>query len=120
MEFNDFKELLLKKAKQEGFSECEVYYTKGESISISVYEEEIDKYNISKSFGLSFRGIYNNKMGYSFTEIIDKEAIDMLIKNAKESAVTIENEDEQFIYEGDKEYKSVKNYSNKLIFEVAL
>ena len=44
MEFNKFKELLLQKAKQEGFSESEVYYTKGESISISVYEEEIDKY----------------------------------------------------------------------------
>ena len=114
MEFNDFKELLLKKAKQEGFLECEVYYTKGESISISVYEEEIDKYNISKSFGLSFRGIYNNKMGYSFTEIIDKEAIDMLIKNAKDSSNSIECEDEQFIYKGDKEYKSVKTYSNKL------
>ena len=43
MEFNKFKEVLLQKAKQEGFSESEVYYTKGESISISVYEEEIDK-----------------------------------------------------------------------------
>ena len=114
MEFNKFKEVLLQKAKQEGFSESEVYYTKGESISISVYEEEIDKYNISKSFGLSFRGIYKDKMGYSFTEIIDEEAIDMLIKNAKESAVAIESEDEQFIYEGDKEYKSVKTYSDKL------
>ncbi|MBQ3420875.1 MAG: TldD/PmbA family protein [Romboutsia sp.] len=114
MEFNKFKEVLLQKAKQEGFSESEVYYTKGESINISVYEEEIDKYNISKSFGLSFRGIYKDRMGYSFTEIIDEEAIDMLIKNAKESAVAIENEDEQFIYEGDKEYKSVKTYSDKL------
>lgn len=44
MEFNKFKEVLFKKAKQEGFAECEVYYTNGESISISVYEEEIDKY----------------------------------------------------------------------------
>ena len=47
-------------------------------------------------------------------EVRGEEAIDMLIKNAKESAVTIENEDEQFIYEGDKEYKSVKTYSDKL------
>lgn len=114
MEFIKFKELLFKKAEQEGFAECEVYYTNGESISISVYEEEIDKYNLEKSFGLSFRGIYNNKMGYSFTEIIDDKAIDMLIKNAKESASVIENEDQQFIYEGDKEYKSVKTYHEEL------
>lgn len=114
MEFNKFKELLFEKAEQEGFDECEIYYTNGESISISVYEEEIDKYNLEKSFGLSFRGIYNNKMGYAFTEIIDDEAIDMLIKNAKESASAIENEDEQFIYEGDKEYQSVKTYHKEL------
>lgn len=114
MEFNKFKELLLKKAKEEGFSESEVYYTKGESISISVYEQEIDKYNISKSFGISFRGIYNNKIGYSFTEILDDKAINMLIKNAKDSANSIESEDKQFIYEGDREYKSVKTYNNEL------
>ena len=35
MEFKEFKEKLFKKAKEEGFIECEVYYIDRESLSIS-------------------------------------------------------------------------------------
>lgn len=114
MELDIFKAKLFDIAKDEGFKEYEIYYNKGESINISVYDGSIDKYNIEKSFGLSFRGKLNNKMGYSFTEIIDEDAIYMLIKNAKDSAKIIENDDEQFIYEGDSEYQSIKTYHEKL------
>lgn len=114
MEFLQFKSLLFEKAKVAGFNECEVYFSNGESISISVYEGEVEKYNIAKSFGLSFRGKINNKMGYSYTEILDEAAIDMLINSAKNSAALIENEDETFIYGGDKIYSEVKTYSEKL------
>ena len=37
MEFLEFKNLLFEKALQVGFSECEIYFSDGESISISVY-----------------------------------------------------------------------------------
>ena len=114
MEFLQFKNLLFEKAKVAGFNECEIYFSDGESISISVYEGEVEKYNLAKSFGLSFRGKINNKMGYSYTEILDESAIDMLINSAKNSATLIENEDETFIYAGDKIYSKVKTYSEKL------
>lgn len=114
MEFNQFKELLFKKAKSEGFEECEVYFVNRENLSISVYEQEVEKYNLNKTFGLSFRGKINDKMGYSYTEIIDEDAIDMMIKNAKDSAMVIENEDMQFIYAGDKEYAEINSYSKDL------
>ena len=114
MKFLEFKNLLFEKAKKDGFEECEIYFSDGESISISVYENEVEKYNLSKSFGLSFRGKINNKMGYSYTEILDEDAIDMLINSAKNSAALIENEDEQFIYGGDKIYSEVKTYSKEL------
>ena len=114
MEFLQFKNLLFKKAKIAGFDECEIYFSDGESISISVYEGEVEKYNLAKSFGLSFRGKINNKMGYSYTEILDEVAIDMLINSAKNSATLIENDDETFIYVGDKTYSEVKTYSKEL------
>lgn len=114
MEFLQFKNLLFEKAKIAGFNECEIYYSDGESISISVYEGEVEKYNLAKSFGLSFRGKINNKMGYSYTEILDEAAIDMLINSAKNSANLIENDDETFIYVGDKTYSEVKTYSKEL------
>ncbi|CEK33403.1 MAG: TldD/PmbA family protein [Paeniclostridium sp.] len=114
MDFKEFKNILFEKALNEGFENCEVYYTDGENISITVYEGEVEKYNIDKSFGLSFRGMLNGKMGYSYTEILDDKAIDMLIKSAKEAASCIESNDIQFIYEGDENYSEVKTYSEKL------
>ncbi|WP_419749215.1 TldD/PmbA family protein [Terrisporobacter petrolearius] len=114
MEFLQFKNLLFEKAKIAGFDECEIYFSDGESICISVYEREVEKYNLAKSFGLSFRGKINNKMGYSYTEILDEVAIDMLINSAKNSATLIENDDETFIYVGDKTYSEVKTYSKEL------
>lgn len=114
MNFLEFKNLLFKKAEMAGFNECEIYFSDGESISISVYEGEVEKYNLAKSFGLSFRGKINGKMGYSYTEILDEAAIDMLINSAKNSANLIENDDETFIYGGDKIYSEVKTYSKEL------
>ncbi|MCQ4699327.1 TldD/PmbA family protein, partial [Paeniclostridium sordellii] len=91
MDFKEFKNILIEKALNEGFENCEVYYTDGENISITVNEGEVEKYNIDKSFGLSFRGMLNGKMGFSYTEILDDKAIDMLIKSAKEAAGCIES-----------------------------
>lgn len=53
-------------------------------------------------------------MGYSFTEILDEEAIEMLVKNAKDGAGSIESEDIQFIYKGDEKYEEVVSYSKEL------
>lgn len=114
MDFKEFKNILFEKALNKGFEDCEIYYTDGEDISITVYEGEVEKYNLDKSFGLSFRGMLNGKMGYSYTEILDDKAIDILIKNAKEASKCIESTDEQFIYEGDKYYSKVQTYSEKL------
>ncbi|SCK01471.1 peptidase PmbA [uncultured Clostridium sp.] len=110
MELNKFVNELFDKAKEVGFDECEVYYVDKESLSIGVYKGEVEKYNLNNSYGLSFRGKINDKIGYSYTEILDKDAIDMLVRSAKESALSIESEDIQFIYEGDKEYKDINTY----------
>ena len=44
MELNLFVKELFSKAQEEGFSEYEVYYVDRESLSISVYKEEVEKY----------------------------------------------------------------------------
>lgn len=114
MELNIFINKLFQEAKNNGFNEYEVYYVDRESLSINVYNEEVEKYNLTTSYGLSFRGKINGKIGYSYTEILDNDAINMIVKNAKESALVIENEDVQFIYEGDKEYVEVNTYYKAL------
>lgn len=114
MELNLFVKELFSKAQEEGFSEYEVYYVDRESLSISVYKEEVEKYNLNNSAGLSFRGKFGDRIGYSYTEILDEDAIEMLVKKAKENVLAIENNDIQFIYEGDKEYKEISTYHEDL------
>ena len=109
MNLNEFKEKLFDKAKESGFEDSEIYVTNSESLSISIYKQEVEGYNLDKSFGLSFRGIINGKIGYSHTRILDENSIDMLVNTAKNAALLIENEDTQFIYEGDKNYENVVN-----------
>ena len=114
MELNLFVKELFSKAQEEGFSEYEVYYVDRDSLSISVYKEEVEKYNLNNSAGLSFRGKFGDRIGYSYTEILDEDAIEMLVKKAKENVLAIENNDIQFIYEGDKEYKEISTYHEEL------
>lgn len=114
MEFKLFKEKLFKEAKKSGFEDCEIYYSDAESLNINIYEGEVEKYKLNTAFGLSFRGMFNGKMGYSYTEILDEEAINTVINNAKSAAIAIENNDKQFIYEGDKEYKKLDCYRKEI------
>ena len=114
MELKIFVNQLFKEAKDVGFAECEVYYVDRESLSINVCKEEVEKYNLNTSYGLSFRGKMGDRIGYSYTEILDEEAIHMLVNKAKENVLAIESEDVQFIYGGDKEYKEISTYSEAL------
>lgn len=114
MEFELFKDKLFKEAENAGFEEYEIYYSDSESLSINVYEGEVEKYKLNGSFGLSFRGKLNGKMGYSYTEILDDNSVKSLINTAKESALLIENDDKQFIYKGDTNYAKVDCYYKEL------
>lgn len=114
MELEVFVKELFALAKSEGFEEYEVYYVDKESLSINIYKEEVEKYNLTNSYGLSFRAKINGKMGYSYTEILDKDAIKMLVLKVKESALSIENDDIQFIYDGDENYAEIQSYYKEL------
>lgn len=114
MTLNEFKEAVFKKAELEGFSEYEIYFSKEKSLDIQVFEEEIDKYTVSGSQGLSFRGLYNGQMGYAYTEILDEASADFVVKSAKENALIIEKEDREVIYEGDKDYSDFNGFDESL------
>ncbi|NMB95848.1 MAG: TldD/PmbA family protein [Clostridiaceae bacterium] len=117
MNFNEFKEKLFATARRAGFEEFELYYSSGESFRVNIYEKEIDNYSVNSTNGLGFRGLYNGSMGYAYTEILDDEAIDLLINNAKENASIIDNSDNQDIekiYEGSEKYPEMNNYNQEL------
>lgn len=109
MELKLFKDLVFEEAKKIGFSEYEIFYMKSSNFSLASYKKEIDKYNVTNSMGISFRGLFNGKMGYAFTEILDEDSAKMVVSRAKENAELIDKEDKEFIYNGkDAKYADLK------------
>lgn len=105
---------IFSQGKDKGLQDMEVYYSAGSSLSLKVFQKELDGYSLSESEGLSLRGVYNGKMGYSYTEKADETSVEQLVKDVVENATIIDSDDEEFIYEGSKEYKEVNSFNPKL------
>lgn len=114
MNIKEFAEKLFAKAKEAGFTEYEIYYVDGDSFKVTIYQSEIDQYSLNTHKGLSFRGLYNGKMGYSYTEVLDDYALNMLIRKARENALAIEDDDVDIIYGGSHEYAELKGFNEEL------
>jgi len=104
MERNQFIDLLFDRAKKAGFEACEVFISQGNSFQTAVNAGEITRYNVSERMNLGFRGLYHGKMGCSATQVLDDDAIHMLVESAKSGAQLCESEDEEFIFEGSASY----------------
>lgn len=111
MNINEFISRLFERAKAQGLEQCEVYYTTGSEFETGVFKGEIVSYKVSDSVGLSFRALKDGKMGYSATQVLDDEAIDMLVDGVLTSLSLLEDEDEQFLYNGAGEYAAVNCFS---------
>lgn len=114
MTLEEFKKIVFEKAELSGFTEYEIYYSKEKSLGINIFEEEIDKYTVSGNQGLCFRGLYEGKMGYAYTEILDEEAAGFVVNSAKENAKIIEKEDTEIIYGEESEYSEFEGFGEKL------
>ncbi|MGM0419404.1 MAG: TldD/PmbA family protein [Bacillota bacterium] len=117
MKFEEFKDKLFVEAKKVGFSDVELYRNKNSSIDLRVFKGEVDHYALNDDDGFAFRGLYNGKMGYSYTEILAEEELDFLVTKAKENAEIIDKEEGE-IYPGADEYPEV-NIEHDNFFEIS-
>ena len=104
MEIRDFQTKLLARGQEAGFADMEVYYQADRELSVKVFKGEIDAYTIEEKAGLSFRGVFGGKMGYSFTEKLDEDSIGLLLKEARENAEIIESDDREELFGGSERY----------------
>ena len=114
MDKDKFIELVFKKAQEKNIEEFEIYFLSGGNTSLKVYEGKIENFSDSQNQGISFRGKFDGKMGYSYTESFTEDDADFLINEAGENASIIESEDEQIIYDGKGEYVPVETYNSNL------
>lgn len=113
MENRELINKIFNKGKEAGFTDMEIYIQGNKQFDTRIFEGEIDKYGISDEIGLSFRGLYNGKMGYSYTEKVDESSIEMLINEAMGNSITVDSDDEEEIFQGSKEYKEVDCYNKE-------
>lgn len=114
MKNKEFETLLLAAAKDAGFEEAEMYYEKSSSFNCKIFEGEIDSYETSEESGVGFRGLYDGKMGYAYTEKVDEDSISFLIHQAKENASILDEDDGTTIFEGSEQYNTNTYYSEAL------
>lgn len=112
MNIRDFKNKLFNKAKAEGFTDCEIYYSSSDNFSLRVYKGKVEKISKTGARGFGFRGLYNDNMGYFFSESLDENIIDTVIKNAKENAEIVNTK--EFIFKGSESYPNVNVYDESI------
>ncbi|MBB4825068.1 PmbA protein [Sporosarcina luteola] len=113
MVIEQLKEKLYIEGEKVGFSHLELYYERTESLTIGLYEGEVDKYDFSDVQGASVRGLHNGKTGYAYTEKFDEEAVSYLLDSAWENAELNETESEEF-YQNQASYEDARFFTPEL------
>ena len=114
MEKNIFIDKLFEKASLKGIDEFEIYFLSNLNTSIKIYQGKIENFSNNQNQGISFRGMVDGKMGYSYSESMENEDIDFLINEVIENASCIESLDKQFIYGEKTNYTDTITYSSAI------
>ena len=118
MDTRTFIDRLFERARQKAGDApdfaCEACFGSSESFEVQIKEGEIYQYNVSGGGGLGFRALVNGKMGYASTQILDEDAVDMLVDGALENAAVVESADRQFLFAGSDSYPELKLYEPRL------
>ena len=114
MKKNIFINKLFEKASLKGIDEFEIYFLSNLNTSIKIYQGKIENFSNNQNQGISFRGMVDGKMGYSYSESMENEDIDFLINEVIENASCIESLDKQFIYGEKTNYTDTITYSSAI------
>ncbi len=110
----EIKNKIFKLAKEMGFTDYEIYIQKDNQFSVNILNGDVREFKNSKLQGIGFRGIYDGKMGYSFSEKVDTDIIDLLLTNAKDNSEIIESVEEEILFDGKVKYDLYNGMNEKL------
>lgn len=98
MTYQEFKEAVIRFAKEQGIADYELYYAESEATTVEIFKEEVKGYSTEGSMGVCFRCIVNDKAGYASTENLTEEEAQSIVLRALENAKSIESEEKSFIH----------------------
>ena len=111
MTYQEFKEAVIRYARENGIADYELYYTESESASVEIYQEEVKGYSTQNSSGVCFRCVLDGKAGYASTENCTEEEAKSLVLRALDNAGSIESEAKAFIHEKGDRYAAPEESS---------
>ena len=113
MTFHQFKEIVIAKAQAMGLADSELYYQAAESTSVSAFKHELNQFTAATEGGVCFRCIVGGKMGYASTEELSEAQAAAIVEKAADNASVLESEEQVFLGEGGKTYRTpdVKPYA---------
>lgn len=97
------------------YDDMECFIESSRDLELNVHDGEVSSHTVSRTEGLSFRGLIGEAMGYSYTEKVDETSIDMLIDEAEENAKCLDTKDKEIIFEGSKDYIEFKKEKDNLL-----
>ena len=105
---------LLKKAIEDealrlGLTEYEIYYMANEELSVDTLNKEPNSFSSGNSGGICFRVLYDGKMGYASTELMEESEMKALVSRAKANAMATEKPDTVGIFAGSESYAKLEN-----------
>ena len=106
MNYQDFKNAVVKYAAANNINDYELYYTKSDETSVEIFQTEIKGFSSSNSMGICFRCILNDQTGYASTENMTEEEAESLVIRAIENAKSLESEAPSFIHKQGDTYLS--------------
>ena len=106
MNYQEFKNAVVKYATANEINDYELYYTKSDETSVEIFQTEIKGFSSSNSLGICFRCIINGQTGYASTENMNEEEAESIVLRAIENALVLESETPSFIHKQGDTYLS--------------
>ena len=98
---------IIERGLELGLEAVEIYANTSESNTLKLDDSKLETYNIKKIFGASIRGLLDGKMCYVYTESLEDEVIEDLLKQLVTNIKIINSTEKEFMYEGGHEYQDV-------------
>ena len=111
MNFDNCKIALIRALGELDVTEYEMYYATSNETSVETLNKEVNKFSSSEQGGLCLRVLYEGKMGYASTELMDESTMYELASSAIANAKCTDKLDTVGIYKGSPKYEEKREVS---------
>ena len=109
MDYQLLKKAIEDEAKLQGLEEYEIYYMANEELSVDTLNKEPNSFSSGNSGGICFRVLYDGRMGYAASELMEEGEMKALVSRAVANAKATEKPDTVGIFRGSESYAELKN-----------